>query len=285
MKGPYTKAFIWFLLHVTISAVNDTLVKKLVSEIPVFEIVFLRYLFSTVLLLPHFIKINSFKPKNKFIFIHSLRGLILFCSITIWSICLKHTSIVNVTLMSFTIPIFLVILAKIFLDEKIGIHRLIIISVGFIGIIIIINPFNINLNSYSILLLIGAILFSSLDILNKKIVLQENKINMIFYSSLFTMAYSIIALKTTTLVTPTISDIFILFLLGAGSNLMLYTILKAFTLVDASSLAPIRYIEVLITGFFGYVFFDETPSTHFFIGAVIILVCNMYLIKTECKKD
>ena len=83
--------------------------------------------------------------------------------------------------------------------------------------------------------------------------------------------------------------LFYLMVLGVGSNLILFCLLKAFYLVKVSSVAPFRYLELLISIALGYLVFSELPPIHTYIGALIIIPSSLYIVlqgqKSEAKAE
>jgi S-adenosylmethionine uptake transporter len=279
----YFKALSWFLFSLLVSSCNDIIAKKLGQNISGFEIVTLRFFFSTVILLPFMFYAGRAGFKTKHLGVHAARGFILFAAIAIWCICLKSVPVVMVTLLSFSIPLFFIILAYFFLNEKIGPQRLAITIIGFVGILIVINPTQMNFNPITLTLVIAVILFAGLDVLNKKYISQESTVNMLFYSSLFTTLFSLAPTIYAGWVSPNLHDLILCIILGAGANLILYALLKAFTLADATALSPLRYSELIFSAGLGYLFFNELPNNSIYLGAAIIIPCNLYLIYSESK--
>ncbi|WP_240627089.1 EamA family transporter [Candidatus Aquarickettsia rohweri] len=106
---------------------------------------------------------------------------------------------------------------------------------------------------------------------------KEKMLCMLFYSSLFTTIILFIPLLNGFKV-PTSKDIFYFTILGIGSNLILFCILKAFDTVKASVLAPLRYIELIFSIILGYFIFNDIPSYNMLIGASIIIPTSLYVI-------
>jgi S-adenosylmethionine uptake transporter len=269
------KGILWFILSLFISSANDVVTKYLGSNIPAYEVVFLRFVFGTLTLLPFMLRdLNSFKTSR--IQIHIIRGALLFGGILFWCLGLNAVKVTMATVINFTIPIFVLILAVIFLKETLNMFRIIATAIGFIGIVVVINPTSLEFNYISILLIVGSFMFASLDILNKKFVNNESMLSMLFYSSFFTMLFSLIpAMKIW--ITPSFQDLVLFLILGAGANLILYCLLKAFALVDASAVAPYRYIELIFSAGLGYIVFKEIPNHSTLVGAVVIIFATLFL--------
>jgi S-adenosylmethionine uptake transporter len=82
---------------------------------------------------------------------------------------------------------------------------------------------------------------------------------------------------------PTLPDLILLFCLGAGSNLILFCLLKGFALVAVSAVAPYRYLEVVFSTIFGYIIFIETPGFYTYIGALIIIPTTLMIAKRQMQ--
>jgi S-adenosylmethionine uptake transporter len=147
---------------------------------------------------------------------------------------------------------------------------------------VVYNPGDITFNPLSMILLLSAMMFAGLDILNKKYVVKESMLSMLFYSALVTTVLGFYpAMKLWH--TMTTSQVILLALLGAGSNLILYCLLKAFSYVNASAVAPYRYLELIISGVVGFIVFNEIPALPAFIGTLIIIPCTLYVASAQIK--
>jgi S-adenosylmethionine uptake transporter len=207
---------------------------------------------------------------------HFIRGLFLALAIFLWISGLKSSQVTIATIISFTIPIFILILAPIVLKETISLKLWVVSFVGIIGILITIAPNSVNFTIESCLFVVAAILFASLDIINKKYTIQETMLSMLFYSSLFTTIFLFLPLNFK-LIIPQTMDLTLLIFLGVNSNLILFCILKAFNLVKVSSLAPLRYLELLFSGLLGYFIFNDIPNIHMLIGTLVIIPTSLYI--------
>ncbi|AIL64694.1 putative permease, DMT superfamily [Rickettsiales bacterium Ac37b] len=280
----YIQAVLWFVASILISAGNDLLAKLLGGNLHHMQITFLRFFFSMVTLLPVMFCYKE-KFKTDYLLLHVLRGTILCIAIILWIQSLNSVPIILATIISFTIPLFFIILARLFLNEYIGWQRGLVTLVGFCGILVLIIPAQVSMDSAALLLLVASILFASLDILNKKFVTKETMLNMMFYSSL--VAVLIVSVPAYIVWNkPTSQDLILCFVLGCGANLILFALLKAFSMSEASALSPFRYLELFFTAVLGYIFFSDIPNMYHVIGAAIIIPSTLILVYYESiKKD
>jgi S-adenosylmethionine uptake transporter len=270
------KAILWFVLSLIVSCTNDAMTKYLGESLHPWEITFFRFLFGVITLLPFMLyqgkqAFQTSRPK-----LHILRGMLIFVAIGLWGQGIQSAPITTATIMSFTVPIFVLLLAPIFLKERVSWPMWLATLVGFMGILIVLQPDTKNFHQGTLYFIIAASLFGLLDIINKKYVTAEPMLCMLFYSTLFAIGFVLIP-AIHHWHTPTSQEILWLVALGGGSNLILYCLLRAFSLANASSLAPFRYLELLISMAIGYIFFQELPNPHSYLGAVIIIPCTLFI--------
>lgn len=266
---------LWYLASLFATSINCSLMKYLGSDLPAYEIVFLRFLFSSLFFIPFIIK-NHKEFKTNRLGIHLTRGGLLFLGIWLYCVSLPTTKVSVVTVISFTIPIFILILASIFLKEKLNAFKIAATAIGFIGIVIVVQPFGSGVNSMSSLLLLAAFVFACLDILNKKFVSKETLMCMMFYSGFFTLLLSALPAYNVWVV-PSTKDILLCMVLGFGANIIIYLVLKAFSLVDVSTTAPYKYIELIFSSLLGYFVFAEDIDRETILGSIVVISSTMLI--------
>lgn len=272
----------WFILSLVISNLNDVIAKYVGSDLHFAQTTFCRCFFGMLSLLPFMIYggIKSFKTPRPIM--HVIRGSLLYFGIAIWILGLNLVPIATATIMTFTIPLFILIMAPIFLGEKVSARLWIATLVGFVGVIIVFNPSHDTFQPISLILLLSSLMFATLDIINKKYVVKESMLSMLFYSAVVT---SVLGFYPAYMFWQDITthQLVLLAILGAGSNLILYCLLKAFSFVQASAVAPYRYLELVLSAFVGFVVFSEIPAMATYIGTLIIVPCTLYVASQQIK--
>lgn len=283
LNRKYLVGISWFIASLVISIINDTSMKWLSGSLPPMQITFLRFCFGCLCLLPFMLYCGKRSFHTERAWIHFARGTILFLAISMWCYGLTIVPIAHATLTTFTMPLFLLILAPIFLKEKISKALVIATCLGFLGAIASFDIMHVNFEITSMILLLSALLFASLDIINKKFVMKESMLSMLFYSALVTSLLGAIPAYMVWQ-DPSFHDLIILLYLGAGGNLILYCLLKAFSLVPASSIAPYRYLELIFSSAIGFMIFSEIPSVMMVIGALLIIPSTLFVTFAKAKE-
>lgn len=276
------KGIVWFITSLLVSSSGDVMMKYLGANFHPYQVVFLRFLFATIVLLPWFyLKRSAFTTSR--LPLHFIRGALLFGGISFWCIGLNVVKIALATTINFTIPIFVAVLAVVFLKEKFSMLRMLATLLGFVGVVIATNPISMGFESMSLILVLSALMFAMLDVINKKFVTDESTISMLFYSNVFTTLLSLIpALSVWQPVS--VKDLFLFIALGVVANLILYCLLKSFELIEASAVSPYRYTELLFSAAMGYIFFNEILDSSIISGAVIIIIATLFVLYESLLK-
>ncbi len=284
-SGKYKKIYgiYWFVLSLVVSALNDLLSKELIYSLTSSQITFFRYLFSLICLFPIILTQKFRILKTNLLSIHLIRASLLFVAIISWNYALQKIKLPTATLISFSIPIFTLVFGIVFLKEKLAIFHGLCTFFMFIGLSVILYPYCAEMNFSSIFAIISVICFSLLDVFNKKFIHRENSINMIFYSSLFVVMFSLFNISNFTL--PNFIELAFLLVLGINSNLILYFLLKAFSLVSIAKLSPYRYLELVFSSVFSYIFFEEGIDQYIRYGSLIIIPTAYLLFNVEKRNN
>lgn len=284
ISNRYWQGIAFFFCQMFISCANDIISKFMGQRLSAFEVTFFRFFFGLVTLLPFVIAQGKYAFKTNQFFLNIIRGIFGAASFFLYIYAVIKLPLAEVVIILWTIPLFSLILSKIFLAENVTKFRWIATFVGFIGLTIITSWTSDNDFQFDMLYCIpigAAFLFALQDILIKKMVTaEENRITMLFYFALITSVVSFPS-ACKVWITPTPFEFSMLFLLGLGGNLMQYFLFKAFSLVDVSAVAPYRYLELLIAAIFAFVFFFEIPGKNVYAGALILIPCTLYLGYSE----
>jgi S-adenosylmethionine uptake transporter len=273
----------WFILSLISSSINDVISKYAGLRLHSYEITFFRFMFGTITLVPFILYYGKDTLKTSRPMVHFMRGLLLFLGIAGWTYGLSIAPVTTGTVITFTIPLFVLILGVFFLSENIIWERWVVTIVALIGIVITLDPKADDFNPHVLVFVAACVLFAILDIINKKFVVKETMISMLFYTAIVTALLALpFALQHW--VTPTLEELLLLFALGMSANLILFFILKAFSSADATALAPYRYLELIFSALIAYIVFGELPTTATFYGALIIIPSTLFIIYSEKRE-
>jgi S-adenosylmethionine uptake transporter len=290
-RRTYFKGIGWFVASLLVCEINDVITKFLEGSLRPLQVMLGRFFFSTLTLLP-FMFFDSKNFRSRYPGINFLRGLILFIGMFIWCYGLDTSQLSVACLINFTTPMFTLIFAALILKEKIGKARIAATIIGFLGVVIVLNPRTASFpTATASLFLLSAIFFALLDILNKKLVTKETTLGSLFFTGFFTMLCTLGVMFCMDSGIHSLAETFtmgwqsvmLLALLGVGANFLLFFILKSLHYIDVSAMAPFRYAELILASIFGYLFFDEKISVNAILGAIVIIPSVIYLVRCEVK--
>ena len=263
-------------------------VKKIDNRIPIYELVFFRSLLSLFItsLIINKKNLNSW-GKNKPLLI--LRGILGTIALVCIFYAIKNMPLNISTVIQYTYPIFISIFAGVLINEKITKNLIIASITGWLGILIILNPYqlsslNIELDKFTVLIaFLGAISTALAYITVKKLSLTEDIFIIIKYFPLI----SVITLSPIVFfnwVTPNINDLIWIIGIGmftqAGQTFLTIGLKK----LPTSEAARINYLQVLFGSLWGILFFNELININFIVGAVLVLLGTIISTSKKLKK-
>lgn len=259
-------------------------VKILGHDIPIGQTIFVRGVISAVVLACiawrtaglQLLKTNNLRS-------HALRSLSGTVSMFCLFAAVTMIPLADVTAISFTSPMFVTVLAMLFLGEHIHRYRWTALGVGFLGVLIMLGP-HLSFaagSSLGALIALAAAMFSAVAmIFLRKMSGGEHAITITFYFSLtFMTCAALSALQGWA--TPTMAQWVLIVLAGLfgvfGQLLMTY----AYRFAEASTVAPLDYTNMIMAVMLGYLFFGEIPSLFIWIGAPLVVGGGLIILWRE----
>jgi drug/metabolite transporter (DMT)-like permease len=283
-RSTYITGITWYLSHFVIGIGNDGIMKFLGGSMTASQIVFMRFSCAGLVLLPLLlVQPSGFKTAR--LWMHAVRGGLLALGIGLWCVGLQLLPFASAVVVNNTMPFFKMLFAKVLLGENVGKERWLASLGGFIGCLIVFNPTAATFKPQSLFLILSAMCFAMLDIMNKKWSVSEPLVSTLFYGSVATALLSApLALRTwSPLGLPQLG---LFALLGCGANLLLFCLIRSFRYVDASATCPYRYTEFVLSAIAGFVIFGERPMASTLLGSCIILPSVIWcaLIETRASQ-
>ena len=263
-------------------------VKKIDNRITIYELVFFRSLLS-LFITSLIINKKNLNPwgKNKPLLI--LRGILGTIALVCIFYAIKNMPLNISTVIQYTYPIFISIFAGVLINEKITKNLIIASITGWLGILIILNPYqlsslNIELDKFTVLIaFLGSISTALAYITVKKLSSTEDIFIIIKYFPLI----SVITLSPIVFfnwVTPNINDLIWIIGIGmftqAGQTFLTIGLKK----LPTSEAARINYLQVLFGSLWGILFFNELININFIFGAVLVLLGTIISTSKKLKK-
>lgn len=269
----------------------NTLIQKLsqVTSINGSVIALVQYLAAFIFLLPSMISIGFTQSlKTKHFGQHSFRVFLSAIGIQCWTMALVYgLPISQAIALVMTSPLFVTIGSGLLLKEKVDSKRWVATFLGFIGAMIILEPWSEDFNQLALLPVAAAFFWACYSLMVKKLSKYDSPTTMVAYLFIlitpFNLLISLMNLSPQGFGMPSMSDFGWLILLGFFTALAQLAVAKAYNLADASYIQPFDFIKLPLNVLAGWIVFNSVPSNNVWLGAAIIIAATMYITHSETR--
>ncbi len=263
-------------------SIGDALIKSISGIYSFYVMIFFISLFAIGTLLIFSSPLDGLREtlKSRKIPLHLLRGFFFFLQFPLIIFGLSHLPMTKFYALVFVTPFLTSLIAIPVLKERVQGRSWLAIFVGFFGVLIVLRPGLIPLDMPSLAVL-GLALFSALvNIMVRVIGAEETKLSFaLFPEALVFVAAGCLVLLTGGFEIPAGAHLFILAAIGCLSATGMVLIAMAFSYAPASVAAPFHYIQMLWALLFGYFIFDDALDIWTGVGAAIIILSGIWLLK------
>ena len=261
-------------------SINDIIYKNLTMNFPVWEAVFFRAFSGSIisLYLVYHSGINSIKTKKPVR--HFVRAFSAVGCVVLYIFGIKYLLLSENIAIAHSAPIIAALLAVPILGEKIGIHRMLAIVIGFIGVLVIVKP-GTDLFQLKSLLPIGSAFFmASVYLTTRSLMNTESSTSIVFYYS-FALLFTSLIFFPSDFVIPDTFNLILALSLGIMGSMGHYFMSQAARHADVAVTSPFEYSSFIFVGVMGYLFFYEIPSQSVVLGGVLIILSGVYVAYRE----
>ena len=257
-------------------------IKGIGTEYGISQLIFFRSFIALLIFTPLLIKHKHLLSTNR-LRGHLLRSVFGLTSMLCLFISAPYIPLTSLTLIIFTMPLFVTILSYPILKEKVSLLQYLIVIGGFIGVVIATSPEIDNFNLYYLLALTGSALYGLAVITIRQLGETEAPGTTFFY---FTIICTLLsgAMSPFSWVIPNIHDWIYLIGIGVFGGLAQFAMIKAYKLAPANIVAPLEYTQFLWAIVLGYFFWNEAPTLNVLLGAIIIISCACLLSRTMFRR-
>ena len=266
--------------------VNDSLVKYASQTMASAQLIFLRGIMATVLVLALVRASGTARQAGEIL--HgwvAVRAWVDAAGTFIYLIALFHLPLVNATAIIMTSPLFIAGFAAVYMGEQTGSGRWLAIGLGFLGVMLIIQPRADGFNIYAVVCLFGTILMSIRDLLTRRIAVGVP-------AAVITLATAV----AVTVLSGAVSLIegwqpfggFEVTLLALASVFLAggyYCIVVGMREGELSVIGPFRYSGLLWAIVIGFVVWGDVPNVLAWVGIVLLTGSGLYVVYSERRRS
>lgn len=263
-------------------AVLDSAAKWLITSLPLAQIVFLRFLghvvFTGLAMGP---RLGMRLVRTRHPFLQLVRGLLLptMTALNFWA--LQYLQLAETGSIQFLAPILVALIGHQLLGERLDRGRWIAIIVGFIGVLVILQPGSRGFHPAMLVSLFQTTLYATFIVLTRVLAADDRPETSNFLSALA----STIVIAPFALVdwqTPSgIGQWAVIAVTGIAGGLGHYLLALAPRYAPASTISPFIYTQILYMILLGYLVFGDVPRSAVVFGGAIVVSSGLYLVLRE----
>lgn len=258
-------------------------VKILGSRLDSFQILFFRSFIGLLFILPLAFQQGWGICRTKIPMMHMTRGGIGIMGNFCFFYSITHLLLADAMALQFSRPLFMIVLAALFLGEVTGWKRGIATLIGFSGILIYTRPFGAGFEPAALVGAAGAFFGALVVVAIKQLSRTESTTVIMFYYAFWGAIFSLIP-ALLVWQTPTGHEMALLLLVGflgiAGQSM----ITRGVSVAETTVVLPFDYLRIVYAAVFGLLLFDEVPGPWSIAGAVVIVASTLTILMLEAKR-
>ena len=281
-RSELLKAVGFMVCSAAMFACMAVMIRLASSQLHAFEIAFFRNFFGFVFAVPLLVHHGLGILKTDKLSLYVGRCLIGIVSMLCGFYAIVHLPLAKAVTISYSTPLFVTILAVLFLGEMVRLRRWTAVFLGFIGVLVIMRPGAETFDANTLVALTAAVLSAIVAISIKVLSRTEKPDAIVLWTTMLWVPLSLVpALFVWTWPTGWTWA----WIIGAGffgtAGHMFWT--RALKRGDASMLTPISFMQVPFVAVLAWWLFDETVTGWTAAGAAIIFVANAYIAHREAR--
>ena len=290
-----TRGILFIMTGMAFFSIQDSLIKFIFEDIALFELYLGRTLIQATILISFFlITKKKFTLKTHYPFLTLLRVVCFFFGFAFFYVSLTFMSLAMVSALFFSCPFFMSMFAKFFLKEQIGIRRWSAIIVGFIGVLIVLNPTIEDFNFFKLAPVGCALCYACSMTITKYTSDKDNIYTQMTLLYIFATLASVVIFVVSgngqfnNFSDPTLQFIFrewftnpmvswpYVFVMGVVASISFFCVFSAYSIASPSIISLFEYSYIIFAMIAGYILFESVPVPRTLIGATIIIAAVSY---------
>jgi drug/metabolite transporter (DMT)-like permease len=271
-------------LNSAVGALDALIVRFVADTVHPFEIVFFRNLFSLLVLVPFISRIGSDLLRSGMWPTHLLRAALKLAALVAYFYAVTLLPLSVAIAIAFTTPLFVSLGSILLLKERARPLRILALAAGFGGIYVILRPESAPNGLGAVLAILAATGLAGVALLMKVSSSREPALRIVWFNLVVTVPLALL-LCLPVWSTPSLIDVLLLAVQGAGGLAAQLAFARAMKLADASLLILVDFIRLPIAVALGLYVFGEPLEPEVLVGGGIILSSLILLLRHEKKAE
>jgi drug/metabolite transporter (DMT)-like permease len=264
-------------MHNTIRFLSQT------EDIHPFEMAFFRVAFGLIVFIPFFMRSGIGILRTEKLTWHIGRAFINATSMLSWFMALSLMEVGDATAVSLIGPVFVAVLAMVFLGEHVGPMRWLGISLAIVGGLIVVRPGFTEISSGVWLVLFSAVAVSNSKLIAKILTRHDSPTTIVAYMTILMIPITAVP-AFFVWQTPTLYQLFFMALIGVFGTIGHLLFVQAYKMADMSLVEPAMFTRMIWAALISLVLFAEFPNPWTWAGAGVIVVGTTLLARKETRR-
>jgi drug/metabolite transporter (DMT)-like permease len=275
---------VMMLLAVLCFTAMDALVKFLVAGYPAAQLMFVRFGLQFAIVLGLLLARGALGEalRTRFPRLHMLRAVLQFATVGFFFTGLAHVGLLEAQALADLSPVLITLGAALFLGERLDRARVIGVVAALAGALLVLRPGFGVFTPAALLPVAAAVSYAGFALITRRVGSQESAWTSMIYAAGFgTLAGGLLALPGWQPVATGDLPLFLAIgLLGTAAQLFL---VRAFSLAEASVVAPFSYAGIVCAALWGLLLFGAVPDGWTLSGALVIAAAGLYVWRGEVR--
>jgi drug/metabolite transporter (DMT)-like permease len=259
---------------------NDSLVKYVSQSLPSSQLIFIRGVFATVLLLAIAHAMGATRQLRVLLDRRVMlrAGFDAFATMT-YLTSLFHLPIANATAINMATPLVITLLAVLIFKDRVGAARWLAIAVGFTGVLLVVQPRGSAFNGYALLCLFGTVLHAGRDLTTRSIhagvpsilITLSTAMGVTLLAGVWGLAQAWQPVSAQQFALLAAASVFL-----SGGYFLLTVAMRA---GEMSRVVPFRYSGLLFAIVLGYLVWGDVPNALACVGIALLVGAGLYMLR------
>jgi drug/metabolite transporter (DMT)-like permease len=280
------RVLLWMSGALLSFSVMTVSIRSLAGTLSIIEILVTRSALGVMILMAiivarpemrHTIRTHRFR-------LHLLRNTIHFASQYCWASALLFLPLATLFALEFTTPAWTIVLAPLFLGERMTASRIGAVVLGFIGVLVVVRPGVATFHWAALLVLIAAFGYAVQYMYTKQLTATDTTFGIVFWMNTMQLVLGLVGAGVLFVGKLGLAQVPALIGLGTAGLFAHYCVTNAFRSGDTSVVVPLDFLRLPLIAMVGWWVYDEPIDGYVFLGAGLIISGIIWNLRAETRR-
>lgn len=284
LRNAPAKGVAYMLAAAATLTIMDGGIKWLTDGYPVPQIGFMRYAIGLVVAVGFALRLGGLATlRTRRLGGHAARSIFNLVTMLTFYYALERLPLADTVAIGYAAPLVMTALSVPLLGEQVGWRRWSAVIIGFVGVIVILQPSPAGISSGALFALVAAVCYALTLVTSRQLSTTESSHTILFYYSVF-VVIALGALMPWMWVAPRLQDLWIILFVGIAGSFGQFFLNQAFRYGEVSLLAPLDYSGLIWAILLGIVLWGDMPTPAVLAGSTIVIGAGVYIVRREVMR-